>query len=562
MSVEFKEISKEEVEKYKSSITLLITTVTNEETDAVLCRLMPFKGETNLFKFHTATSIFYLGIFGVYGAVHVKSRQGSTGPNAIAAKVSEAISLWAPRAVIMPGIAFGVSSKSQKLGDIIVSEAVRDYVYGKVQDKFDNDKILGRIGNVFTQPRFYSRGRELSSGETLFSKFSAHGMTKKLNERLSGDLDYNIEYGLILSANILLNSNKKKKKLFYAYPDAIGGEMEGHSLASICKGRKIEWIVVKSICDWGDGSKTDEYHEICSNNSAELCLYVFSQLTAFSGIGLTVISKTSKSTISPTENTNFTSFVTADSLSSSRDVDVKKEERKFSSGKISRTSANENTSSLFSAMSSIVKDLDPTDMNNLFMVISEYIFNAFEHGQAEYIEFEIDENTLKIIDDGKHFDPLRSIDEILAESEGIDRGLNIPRGLGLKLIQEKVQFYRYLFKTKYTIENDKNTLYVRFGTKVFNVPTQMTVVLDPYNKNFDNFLLPDEVTKINIQIPKYHFFLSGIVRTIEKIIIQADGKFIEICLISEVVNNTSILENVVELFKSRDNVKVFLEKCD
>jgi hypothetical protein len=38
-------------------------------------------------------------------------------------------------------------------------------------------------------------------------------------------------------------------------PEAIGGEMEGAGLYVACQDKKVDWILVKGICDWADGEK-------------------------------------------------------------------------------------------------------------------------------------------------------------------------------------------------------------------------------------------------------------------------------------------------------------------
>jgi nucleoside phosphorylase len=37
--------------------------------------------------------------------------------------------------------------------------------------------------------------------------------------------------------------------------EAIGGEMEGTGLYVSSHQHKVDWIVIKAICDWADGSK-------------------------------------------------------------------------------------------------------------------------------------------------------------------------------------------------------------------------------------------------------------------------------------------------------------------
>ena len=49
---------------------------------------------------------------------------------------------------------------------------------------------------------------------------------------------------------------------------AIGGEMEGIGVYAAAAKERVDWIVVKSICDWGMG-ENDDWHAAASRNAAE-----------------------------------------------------------------------------------------------------------------------------------------------------------------------------------------------------------------------------------------------------------------------------------------------------
>lgn len=38
-------------------------------------------------------------------------------------------------------------------------------------------------------------------------------------------------------------------------PEAPGGEMEGTGLYSAAQRKKVDWLLVKAVCDWADGKK-------------------------------------------------------------------------------------------------------------------------------------------------------------------------------------------------------------------------------------------------------------------------------------------------------------------
>jgi nucleoside phosphorylase len=87
--------------------------------------------------------------------------------------------------------------------------------------------------------------------------------------------------GPLLSGETLLDSLDDKVRLFKEHPTAIGGEMEAvgiYAAASRHEANK-EWIIVKAVCDWGDGTKKasgDAYHPLAAAASLSLVKFVLS----------------------------------------------------------------------------------------------------------------------------------------------------------------------------------------------------------------------------------------------------------------------------------------------
>ncbi|MGA8514867.1 MAG: NACHT domain-containing protein, partial [Burkholderiaceae bacterium] len=65
-----------------------------------------------------------------------------------------------------------------------------------------------------------------------------------------------VHKGLMLSGEKLLDNPEELKKLYAKYPKAIGGDMEATGLVAACHTTKIDWLVIKGVSDWGDGSKS------------------------------------------------------------------------------------------------------------------------------------------------------------------------------------------------------------------------------------------------------------------------------------------------------------------
>jgi hypothetical protein len=60
--------------------------------------------------------------------------------------------------------------------------------------------------------------------------------------------------------------------------EAIGGKMEGAGLYVANSDHKVDWIVVKAICDWGDGRKGTSKaarQKKAAKNAADLLSHAF-----------------------------------------------------------------------------------------------------------------------------------------------------------------------------------------------------------------------------------------------------------------------------------------------
>jgi nucleoside phosphorylase len=64
------------------------------------------------------------------------------------------------------------------------------------------------------------------------------------------------------------------------YSQAVGGEMEGAGLYAAADSKNTAWILVKSICDWGDETKHDMYQPLAAAAATSLVHHVLSQKTA------------------------------------------------------------------------------------------------------------------------------------------------------------------------------------------------------------------------------------------------------------------------------------------
>jgi nucleoside phosphorylase len=240
----------------RESVDVLLVTVTDIEATAVL-RQFPRWSRISI-----KGRVYYdLGTVGddagTTDAARLCMLQSSTmGPGA-RLSIEEGIEALSPSSVIMVGIAFGLHPQKQSLGDILVARQIEDYDNQKISTGPDNQRIV------------LQRGNRIMSSERLLNRFQ------------SGTQDWvsppQVHIGLILSGSKVVNYKGLRDELLQVAPEAIGGEMEGTSLYEVANRYKVEWMLVKAICDWADGHKNDGSQVVAAENAVRFVLHVVQQ---------------------------------------------------------------------------------------------------------------------------------------------------------------------------------------------------------------------------------------------------------------------------------------------
>ncbi|UVL42406.1 hypothetical protein LOY55_09970 [Pseudomonas sp. B21-040] len=217
---------------------ILLVCVTDIETQAVL---NIFEKETG----QSAKSIFVddfgyqsLGILGVFEVFLSMCEMGSSGLGGSQETVRRSIRALNIDSVMMVGIGFGMDKDSQPVGQILVSKQLLLY-------------DLQRVNTPFS---ITPRGDRVSCSSRLLNWIrNADISWKKLS-------DVKIKTGLVLSGEKLIDNIDFRNQLKNMAPDAIGGEMEGAGLYTSCQNERVDWILIKAVCDWADGNKSQDKH--------------------------------------------------------------------------------------------------------------------------------------------------------------------------------------------------------------------------------------------------------------------------------------------------------------
>jgi nucleoside phosphorylase len=236
----------------QNDVDVILVTVSDIERDTVLRVFNDELGREPLRSYGARKTYYDFGIIGGARVLMVQSEMGSVSPGASYSTVVDACDEKRPTAVVLVGIAFGVDNRKQKVGDVLVSKQVCSYEQQRVGTAEDN------------KPQIVLRGSTADASPRLVDRFRSAAIGWGCAE---------VRVGTILSGEKLIDNLDFRDDLLELKVGAIGGEMEGAGAYAAAVERNTDWIVVKSICDWADGTKKhrkEERQALAAENSARL----------------------------------------------------------------------------------------------------------------------------------------------------------------------------------------------------------------------------------------------------------------------------------------------------
>ncbi|HEY0739208.1 MAG TPA: tetratricopeptide repeat protein [Herpetosiphonaceae bacterium] len=238
---------------------ILIITVTDVESRAVMDVFQEATGQAP--RPEPIGDRIYLDLGEIKGArvFMALSGMGTGGIGGSQEGVRKGIEALSPAAVIMVGIAFGINEQKQAIGDVLVSERLMLYDLQRVGTNKDGTfQIIDRGDRTPASPWLIDR---LKMAKLFWNEAQ-------------------VRFGLILSGDKLVDHVDFRQQLLGFEQEAIGGEMEGAGLYVACQNSKVDWILVKAICDWGDGHKRrnkDARQKLAAHNAARFVLHALQQ---------------------------------------------------------------------------------------------------------------------------------------------------------------------------------------------------------------------------------------------------------------------------------------------
>jgi nucleoside phosphorylase len=237
---------------------VILVFVNDNEKNAVYNAFKERQSRDPVVKFGEVLTYHDFGSIGGAKVLGLQIEMGSTTRGGSSAALPEAIKETTPQYVILVGIAFGMDRKKQGLGDVLVSNKLALYE-------------MRRIGtNKKGEDVEIKRGDTAAASERILGKFRAWSSANHWQEAP-------VHFGLMVSGEKLIDNAQFKKKLTIEYPEAIGGEMEAAGAYVTAEFYKRDWIVVKAVCDYADGTKKhnkQKNQELAAKNAAQLVFHV------------------------------------------------------------------------------------------------------------------------------------------------------------------------------------------------------------------------------------------------------------------------------------------------
>ncbi|MEY2472000.1 MAG: hypothetical protein QOK28_1329 [Actinomycetota bacterium] len=221
--------------EFHEGIDVLVVVATDIEEEALRAAITARSRPASV-EIRPRAVVRHMGRYRRGTAAFVRCRIGGHSLGGALDVTRDAIDELSPTSVVMVGIAFGVDEQTQPIGSVLISEAVIDYESKKVKrGRWDKHIVEQRSEPGPADPHLVDAFRALGAGRSSRT-----------------------QVGPLLSDHTLVDDLAFRNALVDRFPAAIGGEMEGYGIYVAAAGRNTPWVLVKAVCDWGDGKKSFE----------------------------------------------------------------------------------------------------------------------------------------------------------------------------------------------------------------------------------------------------------------------------------------------------------------
>lgn len=196
----------------------------------------------------------------------VATKQDEMGMTAAATNAMKVIERYRPMYLIMPGIAAGLgeeTAEDQLYGDVLLADAVWDYSCGKYVRPEDAEIRFGDIG-------FIPKPAIAVVDEKLIPLFKQAAKAE--------DNECHVHIGHIACGHsVVANRTLLDKQINGQFAATKGLEMESYGIvyaATHASEPRPYPIIAKSVCDFANEVKSDNYQKFAAFTSCEFCRYL------------------------------------------------------------------------------------------------------------------------------------------------------------------------------------------------------------------------------------------------------------------------------------------------
>lgn len=266
--------SRDKLETYD---TVIITALRHTEFEAI--EDLNLNWNTSIFNLGTIT--YRTGYFEDSRGFHRKVLACSCtnmGSVSSASTTSMLIERFHPKVVIMTGIAAGIESKVN-LGDIVVAESTWEYEAGKrtIENGIPVFHPNGHRINLDRKIRTVMSELTFNKGvvNDIYSKCTVKGKPNNAPTVVVGPM--------VSGASVLEDPEIVKYIKDQQDRKVVAIEMEAYGVSFACENAISQptCIIIKSICDFANLDKNDDFQRYAAYTSAELCYHYLCKIHNF-----------------------------------------------------------------------------------------------------------------------------------------------------------------------------------------------------------------------------------------------------------------------------------------
>ncbi|MGN1099037.1 MAG: hypothetical protein ACI4S9_01715 [Christensenellales bacterium] len=214
-------------------------------------------------KFDCDEQTYYVSSFVKDGIANkvVYARQSEMGMTVAVTLTMKLIEHFRPRYVLMAGIAAGIApvgSAEQIYGDVVVADMIWNYASGKFVSPDRSEIRFGSVG-------FIPRPAVVMTDERILS------YVKQAAD--SAENQCRVHFGVMATGSaVVTNREIVKKQIHSMFAETIGLDMEAYGVVYAAQNatapRPIP-LVIKSVCDYANSEKSDQYQKFAAYTSCE-----------------------------------------------------------------------------------------------------------------------------------------------------------------------------------------------------------------------------------------------------------------------------------------------------